>query len=200
MKIDRRKFLKVSLGTVGTAVAAEAAGLGLNTSKAQEKAASIPMKTGKQTPSLCPYCSVGCGTIVMTNDAGKIIDIQGNPDSPISEGTLCPKGAASYQLVNNDQRWTKVKYRAPGSDHWEDKPMDWAMEQIADRVKKTRDANFNEFMDMPDGKGGTVKKKVMNTYSIASLGGALLDNEWNYAHTKLLRSLGVLYIENQARI
>jgi formate dehydrogenase major subunit len=200
MKIDRRKFLKVTLGTVGTAVVAEAAGLGLNTSRAQEKAAGIPMKTGKQTPSICSYCSVGCGTIVMTNDAGKIIDIQGNPDSPLSEGTLCPKGAAEYQLVDNDQRWTKVKYRAPGSDHWEDKSLDWAMEQIADRVKKTRDANFNEFADMPDGKGGTVKKKVMNTYSIASLGGALLDNEWNYAHTKLLRSLGVLYIENQARI
>jgi formate dehydrogenase major subunit len=200
MKIDRRKFFKISLGTVGTAVAAEAAGLGLNTSLAQEKAASIPMKTGKQVPSLCPYCSVGCGTITMVNDAGKIIDIQGNPDSPINEGTLCPKGAASYQLVNNDQRWTKVKYRAPGSDHWEDKSLDWAMGQIADRVKKTRDDNFNESVDMPDGKGGTVKKKVMNTYSIASLGGALLDNEWNYAHTKLLRSLGVLYIENQARI
>src|SRR5512147_599390 len=127
MKVNRRQFLKVSLGTISTAVAAEAADLGLNTSAAQEQALKIPIKTGKQVPSVCPYCSVGCGQIVMVDDSGKITDIQGNPDSPISEGTLCPKGAATYQLVNNDQRWTRVKYRAPGSDRWEDKSLEWAM-------------------------------------------------------------------------
>lgn len=200
MKVSRRKFLKISAGVVGTAVVADVAGLGLNMSEAQEQAEKVPIKTGRQTPSLCPYCSVGCAQIVMTNDAGRIIDIQGNPDSPISEGTLCPKGAATYQLVMNDLRWTKVKYRAPGSDHWEDRSLEWAMNRAVELIKQTRDANFNEFENMPDGKGGKEEKRVMNTYSIASLGGATIDNEWNYAQQKLMHGLGVVYVENQARI
>jgi formate dehydrogenase major subunit len=200
MNVNRRQFLKISMGTVGTAVAAEAAGFGLDTSAAQEQALSVPIKKGKQVPSVCPFCSVGCGQIVMVDDAGKVIDIQGNPDSPLSEGTLCPKGAATSQFVNNDQRWTKVKYRAPGGDRWEDKSLDWAMNRIAELVKQTRDAHFNEFESIPDGKGGTVKKRVMNTYAIASLGGATIDNEWNYIHQKLMHGLGVVAVENQARI
>ncbi len=198
--INRRQFLKVSAGALGTAAAAELAGLGIDTSAAREQAQNIPIKTGRQVPSVCPYCSVGCGQIVMVDDRGKIIDIQGNPDSPINQGTLCPKGAATYQFVNNDLRWTKVKYRAPGSDHWEDKPLDWALDRIAELTKKTRDANFNVYQDMPDGKGGMVKKRVMNTYAVASLGGATMDNEWNYIHQKLFHALGVVYLENQARI
>jgi formate dehydrogenase major subunit len=200
MKITRRQFIKVSMGAIGTTVAAESVGLGADMSGIQKSAAKIPIKKGKQVPSICPYCSVGCGQIVTVNDEGTIIDIQGNPDSPISEGTLCPKGAATYQLVMNDMRWKKVKYRAPGSDHWEDKTRDWAMNRIAELIKQTRDANFNEFQDMPDGKGGTVKKRVMNTYAIASLGGAIISNEWNYAQQKLMRALGVVYVENQARV
>jgi formate dehydrogenase major subunit len=200
MQVTRRQFLRVSLGTIGATVATEAFCLGADTDAVQKRAQGIPIKTGKQVPSICPYCSVGCAQIVTVNDAGRIIDIQGNPDSPISEGTLCPKGAATYQLVMNDLRWTKVKYRAPGSDHWEDKPLDWAMDRVAELVKQTRDANFNEFQDMPDGKGGKVKKRVMNTYSIASLGGATIDNEWNYAQQKLIHAMGVVYVENQARI
>ena len=200
MQITRRQFLKISTGAVGTVVAAEVAGFGLDTGAVQARALGVPIKTGKQVPSICPYCAVGCGQIVTVNDAGKIIDIQGNPDSPINQGTLCPKGAATYQLVMNDLRWTKVKHRAPGSDHWEDMTLDVAMNRIAQLVKQTRDANFNEFQDMPDGKGGTVKKRVMNTYAIASLGGATMDNEWNYSHQKLMHALGVVYLENQARI
>jgi len=200
MKVTRRQFLKISTGAVGTVAAAELVGFGLDTSVVQARALGIPIKTGKQVPSICPYCAVGCGQIVTVNDAGKIIDIQGNPDSPINQGTLCPKGAATYQLVMNDLRWTKVKHRAPGSDHWEDMTLDAAMNRIAQLVKQTRDANFNEFQDMPDGKGGTVKKRVMNTYAIASLGGATMDNEWNYSHQKLMHALGVVYLENQARI
>ena len=200
MKVDRRQFIKISAGTIGTVVAAEALGLGLDTAAAQEKAEAVSMKKGKQTPSLCPYCSVGCAQIVMTDEAGKIIDIQGNPDSPLSEGTLCPKGAATYQLVVNDLRWTKVKYRAPGSDHWEERSLEWAMNRAAELVKQTRDANFNESQEIPDGKGGKVKKRVMNTYAVASLGGATIDNEWNYAHQKLMHAMGVVYVENQARI
>lgn len=200
MKVTRRQFLRISAGALSTAVAAEAAGLGLNTSAAQEHALRVPIKRGKEVPSVCPYCSVGCGQMVTVNDAGKIIDIQGNPDSPINEGTLCPKGAATYQLVMNDQRWTKVKYRAPGGDHWEDRPLDWAMNRIAELVRQTRDAHFNEFQDIPDNKGNRVRKRVMNTYAIASLGGATIDNEWNYAQQKLMHALGVVYVENQARI
>ncbi len=200
MEFTRRQFLKISSGTIGTLAAAEAVGLGADTVAAREEAQKVPIKTGKQVPSVCPYCAVGCAQIVMVDDQGKVIDIQGNPDSPINQGTLCPKGAATYQLVINDLRWTKVKYRAPGSDHWEEKPLDWAMERIAELTKKTRDAHFNEYQEMPDGKGGTVKKRVMNTYAIASLGGATMDNEWNYAQQKLMHALGVVYLENQARI
>jgi formate dehydrogenase major subunit len=196
----RRQFLKVSAGAIGTTVALEALSLGADTSVAQISAQAIPIKTGKQIPSICPYCSVGCGQIVTVNDKGTITDIQGNPDSPLSEGTLCPKGAATYQLVMNDLRWTKVKYRAPGSDRWEERPLDWAMNRIAGLVKQTRDANFNEFEEMPDGKGGRAKKRVMNTTAIASLGGATIDNEWNYLQQKLMHGLGVVSVENQARI
>jgi formate dehydrogenase major subunit len=200
MDVTRRQFLKISSGAIGTAAAAEAVSLGADTKAAQAGARQVPIKSGKQVPSVCPYCSVGCAQIVMVNDQGKIIEIQGNPDSPINQGTLCPKGAATYQFVTNDLRWTTVKYRAPGSDHWEDKPLDWAMDRIAELTKKTRDANFNEYQDMPDGKGGMVKKRVMNTYAVASLGGATMDNEWNYVHQKLMHALGVVYLENQARI
>lgn len=200
MQVTRRQFLKISSGAIGTVAAAEVAGLGADTSAVKEQAQNIPIKTGKLVPSICPYCSVGCAQIVMVNDQGRIIDIQGHPDSPINQGTLCPKGAATYQFVNNDLRWTKVKYRAPGSDHWEDKPLDWAMDRIAQLTKKTRDEHFNEYQDMPDGKGGTIKKRVMNTYALASLGGATMDNEWNYTHQKLMHALGVVYLENQARI
>ncbi len=200
MKISRRKFLKISSTAIGTVVASEAASLGLDAKAMTDKTAQIPMKSGKQVQSVCPYCAVGCAQIVTIDATGKIIDIQGNPDSPVNEGTLCPKGAAAYQLAVNDLRWTKVKYRAPGSDHWEDKPLDWAMKRIVDLVKNTRDANFNEYEEVPDGKGNMVRKRVMNTYAIATLGGATMDNEWNYVQQKLMHALGVVYVENQARI
>ncbi len=158
------------------------------------------MKRGREIPSLCPYCAVGCGQIVMVDDSGKIIDIQGNPDSPVNEGTLCPKGAATYQLVANPLRWTKVRYRAPGSDHWEEKSLDWAMNRVAELVSKTRNAHFNEHEQIRDEQGRSVKKRVMNTYALASLGGATIANEWNYIHQKLMHGLGVVYLENQARI
>jgi len=197
--VSRRDFLKLSGAAAGTAIAAELIGFGVDTAPAQASALSAPIKKGKEVPSICPYCAVGCGQIVMTNDQGKIIDIQGNPDSPVNEGTLCPKGAATYQLAVNPLRLTKVKHRAPGSDKWEDMPLDAAMDRIAQLTKETRDKNFNEFQDMPAATG-TVKKRVMNTYAVASLGGATMDNEWNYIHQKLMHALGVVYLENQARI
>jgi len=200
MDLTRRRFLTLSLGTIGTAAAADAAGIGVDLTAAEQRARAVPIKTGRQVPSVCPYCSVGCGQIVMVEEGGRIVDIGGNPDSPVNEGTLCPKGAATLQLVNNEQRWTTVRYRAPGSDRWEEKPLDWAMERIAQLVKRTRDAAFNEYQELPDGRGGTARKRVMNTYALASLGGATIDNEWNYAQQKLMHALGVVSVENQARI
>ena len=142
--------------------------------------------------SVCPYCAVGCSLNVYVKD-GKVIDIEGNPDSPINHGTLCPKGSATFQYTVNPSRLTQVLYRAPYSDHWEVKSLDWAMEQIAQRVKKTRDETFVE--RLPDGR------EVNHTLGIASLGGATLDVEENYLMKKLFGGgLGVLSIENQARI
>jgi formate dehydrogenase major subunit len=143
---------------------------------------------------VCPYCAVGCGQIATVAD-GKVVDIQGNPDSPINEGTLCPKGAASYQLAENPLRWTKAKYRAPYSDHWEDIDLETAMDRIAERFKKTRDEGFSETTQV-NGE----PKKVNQVLTFASLGGATIDDEWNYIHQKLLRACGIVSIENQARI
>lgn len=142
--------------------------------------------------SVCPYCAVGCSLNVYVKD-GKVIDIEGNPDSPINHGKLCPKGSATFQYTVNPSRLTQVLYHAPYSDHWELKSLDWAMEQIAQRVKKTRDETFVE--RLPDGR------EVNHTLGIASLGGATLDVEENYLMKKLLGGgLGVVSIENQARI
>jgi formate dehydrogenase major subunit len=144
-------------------------------------------------PSICPYCSVGCSQLIYVKD-GQIIDIEGNPHSPINGGTLCPKGAATFGLLVNPSRVTKVKYRAPYSDHWEEKPLDWAMERIAQRVKETRDAGYQ--IEEPDSH-----KKLHRCFNIASLGGATLDNEENYLIKKLFGAgLGIVWIENQARV
>jgi formate dehydrogenase major subunit len=142
-------------------------------------------------PSVCPYCAVGCGQLIYVKD-GKVIDIEGNPESPISEGTLCPKGANTFQLSVNPHRITRVLYRAPYSDHWEHRPLDWAMERIAERVKEARDQDFVEQRD------DTVLNQLT---TVASLGGATMDNEENYLIKKLFNGgLGILPIENQARI
>jgi formate dehydrogenase major subunit len=149
------------------------------------------IRDAQQTLSVCPYCAVGCSQIIYHQD-GKLLDIEGNPASPINAGTLCPKGAATYQLAVNPLRLTKVKYRAPFSDHWEEKPLDWAMERIAQLVKQTRDRSWEE----RDENG----KLVRRTQAIAHLGGATLDNEENYLIKKLFAGLGIVWVENQARI
>jgi len=142
--------------------------------------------------SVCPYCAVGCSQLIYVKDE-RIIDIEGNPESPINEGTLCPKGASTYQYVVNPNRVEHVRYRAPYSDHWENRPLDWAMERIAGLIKQTRDESFVE--RTPDGK------LVNHTTAIATLGGATMDNEENYLIKKLFGGgLGLVSIENQARI
>jgi formate dehydrogenase major subunit len=141
--------------------------------------------------SVCPYCAVGCGQLVYVKDE-KIVDIEGDPKSPISEGCLCPKGSATFQLVTGDHRIRQVLYRRPYGTSWEPIPLADAMEMIAQRVKKTRDENWQAETEEGD--------VVNRTLSMAHLGGATLDNEENYLIKKLFNSLGILQIENQARI
>jgi formate dehydrogenase major subunit len=141
---------------------------------------------------VCPYCAVGCSVLIYAKD-GKPIHVEGDPKSPINQGTLCPKGAATFGLLTSEERFSKVLYRAPYSDKWEEKSLGWAMMRIAERVKQTRDETFVE--RLPDGK------VVNHTLAIASLGGATLDNEENYLIKKLFGAgLGMVWIENQARI
>jgi formate dehydrogenase major subunit len=150
------------------------------------------IRDAKVVKSVCPYCAVGCSLNVYVKE-GRVIDIEGNPDSPINHGTLCPKGSATFQYTVNPSRLQQVLYRAPFSDHWEVKSLEWAMEQIAQRVKKTRDETFVE--RLPDGR------EVNHTLGVASLGGATLDVEENYLMKKLFTGgLGIVSIENQARI
>jgi formate dehydrogenase major subunit len=141
--------------------------------------------------SICPYCAVGCSQLVFVKN-GHIIDIEGNPESPINEGTLCPKGANTFQLASNPHRITKALYRAPYSTHWEERPLEWMMERIAQRLKEARDRDFVEKR----------KETVLNHLTtVASLGGATMDIEENYLIKKLFNGgLGILPIENQARI
>lgn len=145
----------------------------------------------KKTVSVCPYCAVGCSTLVYHRD-GRILDIEGNPDSPINEGTLCPKGSATFGLHVSPYRQTKVKYRRPYSAEWEELPLDLAMDMIAERTKKTRDNNWQD----EDENGGKLKR----SQAVASIGGATIDNEENYLITKLFHSMGFTRITNQARI
>jgi len=140
--------------------------------------------------SVCPYCAVGCGQKVFVKDE-KVIQIEGDPDSPVSRGRLCPKGSASKNLVTSPMRQTKVRYRRPYGTEWEDLELETAMEMIADRVVKARNESWQDLDD---------DKTVRRTMGIASLGGATLDNEENYLIKKLFTALGAIQIENQARI
>jgi formate dehydrogenase major subunit len=194
---DRRDFLRAAAG--GGFALGGLLGLGFDLRAAQDETRRFKFSDTREFPSVCPYCAVGCGTLVSVRDR-KIVNIEGNPDSPINGGTLCPKGAATFQLVVNDNRVTKVWYRAPGARDWDKtKTLDWAMDRIAQRVKETRDATFQETYKVKKGDQ-EIERRVNRTTAIASLGGATLDNEWNYVQAKLLRALGVVCIENQARI
>jgi len=179
----RRQFLKgLTTGTVAIGALTQS-GCG---------PAIPPLKTrgATATTTVCPFCGVGCGQVVSTR-AGKVINIEGDPGHPISEGTLCSKGASAIQVVNNPRRLQKVLYRPPGGMAWEEKSWDWALERIAARVKETRDKTFQTSVD------GRV---VNRTEAIACLGGSALDNEEAYLLVKLMRALGLVYVEHQARL
>lgn len=167
------------------------AAIGADLQPTVARAQQLRIRNARAVPSVCPYCSVGCATLVHVVD-GKIVNIEGDPRSPFNEGTLCPKGAAIFQLHVNPNRPTKVLHRAPGAREWEEWDLERAMDRVVELIKKTRDETFVE--RLPNGK------LVNQTTAIFSLGGATLDNEWNHIHQKLLRGLGVVAIENQARI
>ena len=191
MDVSRRDFLKLSVAATGGTALGGLVGSGVNLGPTVARAQELRIKDAKVTPSLCPYCSVGCATLVHTVN-GQIVNIEGDPRSPHNEGTLCPKGAAIFQLHINPNRPTQVLHRAAGAGDWEIWDLERAMTRIAELVKKTRDETFIE--KLPNGK-------VVNmTPDIFSLGGATLEAEFNHVHQKLMRGLGIVAIENQARI
>jgi formate dehydrogenase major subunit len=188
VKLSRRGFLAAS----GTAAAGGLlARLGLDLRPSTAFAQEFKTQYAKESTTICPYCGVGCGLIVSARD-GAVINVEGDPDHVINKGSLCCKGQSLYQVATSDRRLTKILYRAPRSTKWEEKDWDWAITTIADRIKATRDKYFTE----KDSKGRVVNR----THAIAGLGGAALDNEECYLYGKLMRALGLVFIEHQARI
>lgn len=185
MDLSRRGFLKLSVGT------AVAGALSVDLQPAKSYASTLPIMYAKETTTICPYCAVGCGIIVHTV-GGKVINTEGDADHPINEGTLCAKGAGLYQLMVNPLRLTQPQYRAPGASEWKKVDWDWALNQMAKRIKDARDKTFTQ----KNSKGQVVNR----CDGLASVGSAALDNEECYILQKWLRSLGLVYIEHQARI
>ncbi len=190
MTISRRNFLKA-----GGLAAGAAALTGMPTkAEAGFDAPKLRIKGLKTSTSVCPYCAVGCGLLVYTKN-GKVVNIEGDPEHPISHGSLCSKGSALFQVVNNERRLTKVQYRAPNSNKWQEKSWDWAMKRIAQLMKETRDRNFIK-EEKIDGRNYVVNRNE----GMAVIGAAALDNEECYLEGKFARAMGVSYIEHQARI
>jgi formate dehydrogenase major subunit len=213
MDVSRRDFLKISGGTVLlSSLVGEA-----KDAAAQEKVPELRIKDAKVTTTICPYCSVGCGILMYTKD-GKVINCEGDPEHPINEGALCPKGASLVEMVDDKVRVLKPLYRAPGAKEWKEVEWDWALDKIARNVKDTRDKTFKatskikvkekKKADTPDESGlfpeievTTEKEFTVNRCDgIAHIGSAAMDNEECYLMQKLMRSWGLVYIEHQARI
>jgi formate dehydrogenase major subunit len=214
MEITRRAFLKVSgAAAAGTVIG----GLGFDVSAAEVYARGLRIKGAKETTSICCFCSVGCGLIVHSSE-GKVTNTEGDLEHPVSEGSLCAKGSSIFQVVNNANRVLKPRYRAPGAPAWKEVEWDWALDQIARRVKDTRDQTFKATVTTktreqklasagedailyPDIVTDTPRKFVVNrTDAIAHVGSAALDNEECYLVQKLMRSWGIVHIEHQARL
>lgn len=187
-ELTRRQFLKLSGATAATLAIVE---LGFNEKEVKAKSRQFKLAEATVSPTICSYCAVGCGILVHTKN-NHVIFTEGDPDHPINEGTLCSKGTNIRQVYESDRRVTKPLYRAPGSSKWEEKSWEWMYDRIAQKVKETRDKTFVTY----DENGMPVNR----TEAIASLGGAALDNEEDYLLAKLMRGLGVTYIEHQARI
>lgn len=193
MDISRRTFIQASL-TGGVAMSA----FGFDVTPVYAQARALKIARTTETRSTCPYCSVSCGVIIHTlgdralNAMPQVVHVEGDPDHPINRGTLCPKGASLEQDIRNDRRLLKPQVRRPGSDRWQDIAWDDAINEIARAVKKTRDETFVE----KDQQGRTVNR----CEGIAFTGGCTDTNEFNYLVVKTMRSLGVCYLENQARV
>jgi formate dehydrogenase major subunit len=193
MPISRRTFLQSSIAG-GAALSA----FGFDVTPVLAQAKTLKISRTSETRSTCPYCSVSCGVIIHTlgdkarNAVPQVVHVEGDPDHPINRGTLCPKGASLEQDIRNQRRLLKPQVRRPGSDHWEDIDWDSAIDEVGRWIKKTRDASFIE----RDPKGRTVNR----CESIAWNGGCTDTNEFNYLVVKTMRSLGVCFLENQARL
>jgi formate dehydrogenase major subunit len=193
MAISRRTFLQTSIAG-GAALSA----FGFDVGPVYAQAKTLKIARTSETRSTCPYCSVSCGVIIHTlgdrakNAVPQVVHVEGDPDHPINRGTLCPKGASLQQDILNDRRLLKPQVRRPGADRWEDIDWDAAVDEIARWVKKTRDATFTE----KDSRGRSVNR----CEGIAWTGGCTDTNELNYLVVKTMRSLGVVYLENQARV
>ena len=193
MDLSRRSFLKTGVaGAVGLSA------LGFDLQPLQAQSSTLKISRTTQTRSTCPYCSVSCGIIIHTigdgakNVTPQVVHVEGDPDHPINRGTLCPKGSSLEQDILNDRRLLKPQVRRPGATQWEDISWEQAYSEIAAKVKKTRDDTFVE----KDAQGRTVNR----CEGIAFTGGCTDTNEFNYLVVKTMRSLGVCYLENQARV
>ena len=191
MKVDRRQFMQIS-GAAAAGLAAS--GLGFDLKPVKAHAQMLKTQYAKETTTICPYCAVGCGLIVHTSRKGdgRVINAEGDPGHVINRGSLCSKGAALSQLTENEHRITEPMYRAPHSDRWQKVSWEWALAEIAKRVQDTRDASFEK----TNAKGQVVNR----TTAIASVGSAALDNEECWIYQALMRAIGLVYIEHQARI
>ncbi len=191
MDVTRRGFIQVT-GAAAAGLAVSSLGFDLSPVKAH--AQMLKTKYAKETTTICCYCAVGCGAIVHTSKRGdgRVINIEGDPDHVINRGALCSKGASLRQLTENENRLLEPMYRAPGAKEWKPVSWDWALTEIAKRVKDTRDATFTE----KNAKGQVVNR----TTGIASVGSAAMDNEECWIYQALMRSLGLVYVEHQARI
>jgi formate dehydrogenase major subunit len=193
MDASRRDFFKIS-----AAGGAAAAFLGFDLRPAYAQLQELKIARAKETRSTCPYCAVGCGVLIYTigddakNVTPQVIHVEGDPDHPTNRGTLCPKGASLHQDILNPRRLLKPQVRRHGSDHWDDISWDEALQEISQRIKKTRDDTFVE----KDAQGRTVNR----CEGISWIGGCTDTNEFNYLVVKTMRTLGITYIENQARV
>ena len=193
MDVSRRTFIKTTLiGGAGVSV------FGFSLGPVYAQTQGLKIERTSETRSICPYCSVSCGVIIHTlgdkakNAIPQVVHVEGDPDHPINRGTLCPKGASLEQEISNTRRLLTPQVRRPGSDHWEEIAWDQALDEISRRIKTTRDATFVE----TDPRGRTVNR----CEGIAWNGGCTDTNEFNYLVVKTMRSLGVCYLENQARV
>ena len=195
-EVTRREFLKLgAAGTAGLALIPLANPLGFDLAAAKKRALDLRIAGAKEVHSVCPYCAVGCSLIAYTKEVNgktQLLQVEGDPDSPINEGALCPKGATAMQLATSSRRVAKPLYRAPGASKWEEKSWDFMLDKLAQNLKASRDNTFVA----QDANGNIVNR----TEGVAFAGGAAFSTEEGYLSTKLMRTLGVVHLEQQARV